>query len=264
MKCTNCGLEFNEPMNFCTACGAPASIDETACPNPAADRVLAVIKDGMFLAICILMSAVCALSIITGSLPVIEILLTVFLWITYAKGRKDIASDKHLRCVSGCVYANYVVTNVASIIIIVCGFVIALLLGILTTDADLFNSFTIEFGSMYPGLVPEALFSAIGWVLGLAFIVIGAIALIFNLLGMKKIHAFVKSVYQSVALQNAEYVNPKAVKNWLIFFGVCSTISALSSISSDFLAATAEGCSTAVIIIAVILINKYFIQAQDK
>ena len=86
----------------------------TQCPNfeseeqivapvqTVADRVLPALKDGIFLAICILMSASCLISLSMDSIPLINILATVFLWLTYAQSRKDIVDAKHLRCVSGC------------------------------------------------------------------------------------------------------------------------------------------------------------------
>ncbi|MBE6749930.1 MAG: zinc ribbon domain-containing protein [Ruminococcaceae bacterium] len=264
MKCNNCGFEAGEVFEFCPNCGVPVQKAEAVSLNPAADLVLASLKDKLFLVICILMSVGTVLSLISGNLPVIEILITIFLWLTYAKSLKNIADENHLRCVSGSVYANYVVVNVVAIIIIVCGAIFAALLGTFSNTSEIINSLAVEYGEIIPELqnLPETILGVLGVIIGFVLIIIGVACLLFNILGMRKIHRFAKSVYQSIITQTPEFEYVRAARNWLIFFGVCGAISALSSLTTEIIAALTSLCSASSMIIAVILINKYFIENE--
>ena len=266
MKCPNCGFEFQDDFKFCTNCGTEVKAAESQWVNPLVNKVLSAVKDNMFLAICILMTVSSALSVIGGGLPVINILITIFIWLTYTQALKGIADQNHLRSLSGSVYASYVVGNVTTIIFIVCGVVIAFLLGLLANGTELFNALESELGSIYPdNLDPAGILLEIGgWIIGFVFVLIGASGLVINVLGMKKIHGFVKSIYQGLSLPYGEASNPHGAKNWLIFFGVCSALSALSSLLTNPLAAIASGCTAAAIILAVVLINKYFLSNVEK
>ncbi len=267
MKCSHCGYESNEDFIYCTNCGTAVSGAPAVSLNPAADKVLGALTDKLFLTICILMSAASALAVVSGSLPVINILITIFLWLTYAQSLKGFADPNHLRCISGTVYANYVVINVAAIILIVAGAIFALTFGIAADAVELLEMIELELNNAGVDLgsfgLAEGVLSIIGWALGFAFVIAGAILLVFNLLGMRKIHRFAKSVYQGILTQNTEFENPQAVKNWLIFFAVCGCISTLSSLSADLIAALSNGCVAATEILAIIMIKKYFLSAEN-
>ena len=136
MKCKNCGFEYGEQYDYCPNCGTQNAVEqptkqpvaEAVSLNPVADKVMSALKDSGFLVLCILMSISCVLSL-KGGFPLINILLTIFLWLTYADVQKGFANEKHLQSISGTVYASYVITNVVSIILIVCG----VLFGVLVT-----------------------------------------------------------------------------------------------------------------------------------
>ena len=91
-----------------------------------ADQLLPALKDPLFLVVCILLSISCLLSLSAGSVPLIDILITVFLWLTYAQARKDIADAGHLRCVSGALYAQYVIVYVVAGLLLVVGVILML------------------------------------------------------------------------------------------------------------------------------------------
>ena len=260
MKCNNCGFEAVESFEFCPNCGTAVNLPEAVSLNPAADIVLAALKDKLFLVICILMTVSTAFSLVAGSLPVIEILITIFLWLTYAKSLKDIAAENHLRCVSGSVYANYVIRNVAAIIIIVCGVIFGAVLGTLNYT-EILNALATDYGEIASQIesLPESILEIIGFIIGFVFVIIGVVYLLINILGMRKIHRFAKSVYQSIDLRTPAFEYAVAAKNWLIFFSVMSAISALSSITEGVIVAIASLCSVATMVIAVILISKYFV-----
>lgn len=274
MKCSNCGFENQQNFEYCVNCGTempkvqsaqtePVGIEPVSL-NPAADKVMNALKDSMFLVLCILMSVSCVMSIAIGNVPLLNILITVFLWLTYADANKGFVSENHLRSVSGTVYASYIITNVACGILIACG----VLLGVMNSvidGADILAELLVEFGisgisSDMSDLMSQEMLGHIGIVLAIAFVFIAVICLVINLLGMKKIHRFAKSVYQGIMFQNPNFENPRAAKNWLLFFGICSAISAMTSLAGGSVVATlATGCSAASAIIASILIDKYLV-----
>lgn len=274
MKCSNCGFENQQNFEYCVNCGTempkvqsaqtePVGIEPVSL-NPAADKVMNALKDSMFLVLCILMSVSCVMSIAIGNVPLLNILITVFLWLTYADANKGFASENHLRSVSGTVYASYIITNVACGILIACG----VLLGVMNSvidGADILTELLVEFGisgisSDMSDLMSQEMLGHIGIVLAIVFVLIAVICLVINLLGMKKIHRFAKSVYMGIMFQNPNFENSRAAKNWLLFFGICSAISAMTSLAGGSVVATlATGCSAASAIIASILIDKYLV-----
>lgn len=270
MKCTNCGFELQDDSLFCTNCGAQLAPEAAAPYAPENNKVLAMLKDSLFLVTCILVTVAAGLKLIGGEgIPVFETLFTIFLWLTYSQAAKGIADEKHLRCISGTVYANYIVNNVTAIIVIVCGVIVSAVLGFLGGNLEFMSQFTFELEQEFPGQegIVSAIFGTLGWIIGLIFVVAGVIALVLNILGTKKIHRFVKSVYQSLSNPYMEIVNPRAARGWLIFLGVCLGVSALSNISTNLasvLPAIADGCMAATTIIAAVLVGKYFLSDNER
>ena len=131
MKCNNCGFESEQEFNYCKQCGAPINIGQVqpVSLNPAADRILPALKDKLFLTMCILFSAACVLNMALDGIPAITILFTVFMWIVYADARKGIVNERHLRNISGTVYASYILGNVVSILFLVVGGLMAFIMG---------------------------------------------------------------------------------------------------------------------------------------
>ncbi len=279
MKCQKCSFEIQEGMGFCSKCGTPVTY--TPQPeqpiqsepsanifNPFAERMMSAVQDKLFLAICILMTVSCGCSILSGSLPdILHILFTIFLWLAFASGRKGILPTNHLRCVSGTVYANYVISNVVSGIFIVCGIILSVSFG---TIAKLGEGYLYElmdefgFNLNLSVDIAQIGIAAIGLIFGFAFIFVAALILIFNLLGMKKIHRFVKSAYQSVDSPAPYFANPVSAKNWLMFFGVCSAVASLSSLESGIVAFFASASLGVAGILASVLIGKYFTDIQQN
>ena len=268
MKCNRCGFETQEDFNFCPVCSEAQTPAEPVSINPAADRVMPALKDGMFLSVCVLLSAYCVLSLATGAIPIIQILATVFLWLTFAESGKGFVSENHLRCVSGTVYAGYIVNNVVFGIVGVCGAFLGAVLSWLAGTAE-FEELLAEI--LYDADVSLAdidlidiLLSLGGWLIGFVFVVAAAIGLTVNILGMRKIHRFIKSTYQSVTYGAINFENPNGAKFWLMFFGVCSAISAVSSLATaQPIAAIANGCMAAAQIIGSVLIKKHITATQN-
>lgn len=262
MKCPNCLYESEQPFTYCPQCGAQVLADFVPAVNPAASRLLPLLKDNMFLAICVLISVTTVISF-----DVISILLTIFLWLTFAKSRKNIVDANHLRQISGTIYASYVLNNVASIILIVCGAIYTALIGYAIYSSpgslDLIeNSLTFyipEFADTLPFKenLPQFINGVFIIAMGIVFFVGGIVSLLINVLGFRKIHRFIKSVHIGVSTNNYELAYLAAAKNWLIFFAVIRCLSTVTALGTGLSDALATGSQAAAIIISVILIKKY-------
>ena len=293
MKCNYCGYESESEFKFCPTCGANCQvelpkdepefvsqtenqnefqaepqIDSQPAPdyvsvNLAKEKILPALKDKLYLAICILMTVSCGLSMIGGSIPLIAILLTVFSWLVYSAAKKDIADTKNLRCISGTIYANYVITNVAAVCLIVIGLLCGLLFSAIADSMDLLLD-SVGGTDEATRLLVDLLFAGSGWFVALLFIFIAVIILLINLLGYKKIHRFAKSVYQSIENHNLDKIEyAESSKTWLWFFGIMSAIGAVLSIDGGAIAVLSSGCGAASAIIAAILIKKYILTNNE-
>ena len=255
MRCTNCGFENGQDFRFCPSCGTEAQSDAPVQSQPK-DPILTALKDTLFLVICILMSAACLLSLTGGNLPLINILSTIFLWLTYAQSRKDIADWNHLRCVSGTVFAQYVINYVLAGVVLLVGVILAAAFTFLASDAELFDSVLAEVGEI--PYAAEVLASLSGGLLLVACAVAAAVIIVFNILFTRQIHRFAQSVYRSVQAQTLSLQRVKAAKNWLFVGGVFSAVGALSSLGGEqTVVGLASGCIAAAEIIAGILIRKH-------
>lgn len=244
----------------------------TPCPNceseeqivapvqTVADRVLPALKDGMFLAICILMSASCVISLSMDNVPLIGILATVFLWLTYAQSCKDIADAKHLRCVSGTIYAEYIIAYVAAGLLVLIGVLFTAAFTFLTQNPDLLNRTLSLFTEMdevtYRILHTFASVSSL-FILLIFLFVAGFIVLI-NMFTTRYIHRFVKSVYKSIETNTLELKRVNAAKICLYILSGFSAVSALSCLGNP-LQLLSHGSSCAITLLSALLIKKYFI-----
>ncbi|MBE6809651.1 MAG: zinc ribbon domain-containing protein [Ruminococcaceae bacterium] len=267
MKCNNCGFESEQEFEYCANCGTKVEKQdyfpaESVSLNPAADIVLPALKDKLFLALCILMTATCVLSLAASGMPLLNILITVFLWLTYADAQKGFANEKHLQFISGAVYAQYVIVNVVSIILIVCGVLFGALFDMVTGESEFMTELSLQLENYGMSLetIPQVFINVLGWFLGGLVIFVGVIALVFNILMMKRIHRFAKSVYMGVMYQNTDFESPRTVRNWFIFIAVCSGITVLGSIAAGPLVLISNVCTLAITIMVIILLDKYFLK----
>jgi len=268
MKCTQCGYETDQSFQYCPNCGA-VILPGTVSRNPAADKILGLLKDNLFLVICILVSVNCGLSVVWGNLPLLSILLTVFLWLTYAQSRKDIADPKYLRNISGTVYASYVITYVVYILLFVAGILISLVFDLIVKNPGEFYSYLEHIGEfdmegfLIPGLsLAELILSISGWIIIAVVAVLCLIGILINAFGMRKIHRMVKSVYVSILSGKLQIEKANAAKNWLFVFGAFSALSAVSSLTGDLMLGLAEGCNAAAMILGGILVRKHLVTEE--
>lgn len=227
------------------------------------DPVLTALQHPLFLVICILISAGCGLGIFSGNFSVIHVLLTIFSWLAYAKGRNGVADAGHLRCISGTVFASYVIQFILFGLIALCGILVAGLLLILGTNVS-----WLQWGleQIDPELVPD-IYDASGqialtvfaFIIAGIFLFIAAFGIIINILGYRKFHKFAQSVYLSVGAEKPVFYKPKTVQGWAIAFGVVYGLSALSALPDFQLFAFLSNASfSAVFIVSSFWINKNF------
>lgn len=252
MKCPNCGFESELTYPVCPQCQAQIQ------PNPAAGKILGALKDSLFLVICILMSATCVLSMAADNLPLINILITVFLWLTYAQSRKNIADAKHLRCVSGAVYANYVITYVGAGFVAVAGVICAVAFGLFLGDPAFMEALTAELGDVDLAPIVEMLAFVPSGLIMAIFLIVAAGMVVLNIFSLRYIHRFAKSVYQSIEAGALKLDYPNVTKIWLFIFGGFAALSCLSSLSDgSLMLALSSGAESGACILAGILIGRY-------
>jgi len=257
MKCYQCGYESEQDFTYCPGCGyaAPVPVSQAPDINP----ILRVLKDPLFLVLCILMSVSCIMTLATDSLPLIHILITVFLWLTYADARKDIADGKHLRCVSGAVFAQYVIVYVLSGLLVLVGLIFAVAFNAIASDPAFLETLLggfVDMGDELTSILP--IFSSIsGGIIAVAFIIVAAIMVLINAFMMRSLHRFAQSVYQSLENNTFALSHIGAAKAWLIVLTVLSGIGVLGSLGdlTSMVAAASSFCTT---LLPVLLINKYF------
>ena len=267
MKCNNCGFEHEQDFEYCVNCGAKVEKEnfvpvEPVSLNPAEDVVLPALKDNLFLTLCILMSAMCALSFTASGLPLLMVLITIFMWLAYADAKKGFANEKHLQVVSGAVYANYIITNVLSVLIVGVGVLIGVMFKSIINDPDIMLELELLFNELGIGEfeITQEIANVIGWAMGAFFVVFGILMFVFNVLMVRKIHQFLKSVYMGVMYQNTEFKKPMAVRNWMIFYAVCGGIMVATYVTSASFVGILQGaCAMGIGIMASKLVKKYFI-----
>lgn len=275
MKCNNCGFEYGEEFAYCPNCGAkdvPPQQEGNVPPinnvsiNPAADKILWLLNDKLFFTICVLMTVSCGCAVVVWGAPIISVLITIFLWLTYSDAKKGIANVKHLQGISGTVYANYILGFIGSGILVFVGMILFLfgfvvegeeMLAEIYSAIEQFN--LTQYGNYFDNL-SATVFVIVVLALAGTLIFMAIIGMLINIFGMKKIHCFTKSVYQGIMYRNHHFQCVKEAKTWIIVFGVCDAITNLSAIMSiDLFAIASAGCSVASAIIAAKLIDKHLI-----
>lgn len=258
MKCENCGFEYDDAVGVCPNCNGVAA--EPVSVNPAADKVLGMLKDSLFLVICILVSVSCILSLSTGGVPLLQILMAVFLWIAFAQGRKGFADSSQLKNISGTIYANYVLVNIGTICIMVSGALIGLAWQFIADTAatqELIDEVIGLVGIENTYLV-ETLFDVSGLFVAGIFVAVGLVLLLINVLGFRKIHRLAKSTYQSVDFCVPNFENANGAKNWMVVFAVLELVSSASGfLAWQANAALTSACLGVCYILGSILVSRY-------
>ena len=261
MKCPHCDYERPEAFAYCPKCGKPSTRESepvVICPTP---RILSFIKDDLFFIVCILLTAGVGCTMLSGGFNALTLLITIFAWLTYAGGRKNVVEHKHIKVISGSVYAIYVIENILAVFVILSGIAYSLMmLGLpLLSGLNIEEFITDKLGPMImlSGVV-LALISAVAMFLGVILIALGVIMLIVNIAGRKKLHALIKSIYKSAEAGEENFVGVNKAQPWIIIFAVLSIIAAITSVSNgSVFGFLSEGAFAAALIICSILVSKH-------
>lgn len=259
MKCGKCGWETDQNIAFCPRCDQ-CLIPEKAPVDTFTAKILPVLRDPLFLVVCILLSVTCLMSLTAGSVPLINILITVFLWLTYAQARKGIADASHLRCVSGAVYASYVISYVLAILVLVIGVILAVALNAISGSmAGLWDAVMGELAQEEAFAFLMAVLPSVSGavIIALCFIV-ALLVMVFTLFTMRYLHRFAKSVYRSIEQGADELKYVKAAKVVLFILGGLTVCSGLASLGKgQFVGFIADASSSGTSIIAGMLVHKH-------
>lgn len=276
MFCPNCGHNREENNKFCTNCGfrfeEPAPEEPTRGTGFAA-KVTGILRSDLFLVACILLSASALFSLVDGGIDVFKVLYTIFFWILFANARsKNFGNSNMLRCVSGTVLAEKVVTWV--IFGMVASFSLASFVAAFVAKSfdsgiasQIYEELSEELGesmsvAIYGGISSVKLFMI---VLGFAFLLIAAVVLLVNLLVINKVHRFTKSLYPSVAEDKNAVVGANAARIALLVMGIISAVIAVfGGLQGDFCYIVANSCFAAVQIILSVIIGRSFGVAKNQ
>ena len=268
MKCTYCGADVQNGQ-FCPFCGAQLPAEQpfsapsiaptidagyaataaTSFGAPAsvvAGRVLSALQNQIFLIVCILMSAYCGLALISGTIPVFEILFTVFFWLLHVRAKEGVLAGNYLKAVHTTARVYYILELVAAVILGVAGVLVILFAGELELD-EIFFEFSI-FPEFLSGIL------TIGAVI-LILVAAGIFCLAWFLI--RKMVAFAQSV--RTAVENGtpfEYMS--LTRTALFVFGALSAIGAVSSASTSFINFLASGTYAAALILLGIWLGEHF------
>lgn len=261
MKCPHCDYERTKAFAYCPKCGKPSTRDDEpvdVCPTP---RILSFIKDDLFFVVCILLTAGVGCTMLSGGFNALTLLITIFAWLTYVGGRKNVVEHKHIKVISGSVYAIYVIKNILGVLVILCGIVYSLMmLGLpLLSGLNIEEFITDELGPMImvSGAV-LALISAMAMFLGAILIALGILTLILNVAGRKKLHALIQSIYKNAEAGEENLVGVNKAQPWIIIFAVLLILSAVSYITNgNIFGFLSESAFAAALIICNILVSKH-------
>lgn len=288
MKCNRCGHESDFDFIFCPTCGyetptAPVSDnpDTRVSANPVYHHLTGAFSDSLFLLLSILMTAHCGITLLSGSgFNIISILLTVFLWLVYSSAKNGTIDSAKIKNISGTVYANYIVLFVVSILLIVSSAMLLMSGGIISASDGLITpqeseEILNEMPSYFTSLVDFNTLSDMSLFFVIMSIAMGIVSigmLLFTIFGIRRIHRFVKSVYQCLDAGYMSYENANGASGWLIFFGIVEVISALSTSAITFgkaplttivTAALSSALYGAALIVAGAFIKKHFANPEQ-
>lgn len=254
MKCNFCGHEAEENFAFCPICGKSAADLPEPGAVPSSSPITAMMKDTLFLVICILMSVSTVFGYIGRSLPIIGTFATIFLWIGYVRMATNGVPDvKAMKWLSGTIFAEYIVNWVIVGLIVFVGLFSSAALGYVSNNYWMFEGYFDD--------MSEIVFDIISATAGIVFVFmlfIAAIVAVFNIFSTRSFHKLAKSMYESVESGTLELKLLGRARAWMMAIGVLSGIGALMMIRSGGAVAFFNiGCSAAAYIVAYVLLNRY-------
>lgn len=275
MKCRNCGFEADGDFKFCPVCGAEAVTEYDAYTPPESKtelfkaKLLGMVKDELFMVLCILETISVGAGILGGSFNLFGILFTIFMWLVWSRARSGLLDVASMRRISGTVYATYVIEWVVCGLLAVCGFAMFAISSTIDSYVNEIYSTLAEFDIAYLydeliAILREAgittnIFSILFIILGIVMVVAAIAIAIVNVFGTRKLHRFAKSLYIGAESEDPVVVSANGAAIWMLICGIFNGLSALGSIGdiSMIVSATSGACSAAVYILAYVMVKKH-------
>lgn len=228
------------------------------------ERFMAFGKDTLFLVICILYSVNVGFSLIKLNFPIINILITIFLWLAFVQFKKDVLDPTKIKYISGTVFAKKVINYVISGLLVVAGLFCAVAMTALrssTAYINILNTLRKYLGASYTVILQWM--SAGGIVIFIICVIVAAVTFVLAFLGINSIHKFIQSAYKSMETGVMNVVKAKTASIWLIVFAVFYGLSALGGLlSGNVIGLVVNGSICAAYIIFSIMVRKYFADCE--
>ncbi|MBQ7045532.1 MAG: zinc ribbon domain-containing protein [Clostridia bacterium] len=260
MRCINCGFDFPDNTEFCPNCGCAAPKPQGNsffnAASSAAETVTNVLRDPLFLVICILISASTVIGLLNNTFNIFNILYAIFLWLVYFNSKKEAVDSKLLRNLSGMVFAVFIFNFVIIGIFFLAGITVAAAINLVGSDPELLNQVLNYIGEFDPASIDafKDLLSLSGFFFFSVFTVLMALSGVLNFFSYKKIHNFAKSVADSVQNGVLDLKSITATKVWLIIFAIAEAINIFECRSAFDVASLV--CAALAPIFAFCLVNK--------
>ncbi len=206
-----------------------------------------------FLIISILLTAAAAAEIMSGTPGVFTILLSISSWLTYASAKED-GPIKGARLGAGTVKAMYIVGWV------VVGIIAVSALVVMFFPSLIYNGI-YNYGNFYFHILPSGsdmsdifnFFSYAGttafvW-MGLAMLLAAAAMAVINLLYVRSLLSFARSVRDSAQADVWQVEKALTVSRWMFVLGIIAGTGILG-IGKDSISAFAAGCAGSAMIVA--------------
>lgn len=276
MKCSKCGVEYDIMYGCCPNCGEVAVPQQVVAEvrhdippveevkvNPGQEKLLALLKDKLFLLICIFLTVSCALSITGGAIPVFPTLIAIFMWILYAGARKGVIKQGQIQAIRTTIRVEYILNNVLNIILILTGIATCL---VMVVAAGAFEAFIIAITDFleeelgFPVIISHlstTMHLLIGGITSLGTTLTGIYGLVVSLLFLRKANNFVKAVQKNVETNNSNYAFALSAKKWIFAYGIYRILDVIISATPQVL--IGDALLFASIIIGSVLIGKYLV-----
>lgn len=222
-------------------------------------------KDTLFLVICILYSVNVGFSLIKLNFPIINILITIFLWLAFVQFKKDVLDASKIKYISGTVFAKKIINYVSCGLLVLGGLICAFAVTALRSSgvySKILSQIRSYIGTAYYTTIMSAL-NAGGFLVFIICVIIAAILFVLTFIGINSIHKFIQTSYKSMETGMFNVTKAKAASIWLIVFAVFNGLSALGGlIGGNVIGLVTNGSICAAYIIFSIMIRKYFADCQ--
>lgn len=266
MNCPYCKCKLDRPLSQCPSCKSKLNGSDLRL-TPLENKLLSAFNHKLFLVTAILMTASSIFALLAKTLPIFNVLFSIFFWISYSNAKKGFVNRQNLRSISGTIYAEYLMLNITAVLMIFLGFVGSFVISVANPTTEEIVKIIGEkgiFNRLPLNLVSDFLVKYFAVALLALFVILAILVIIPNLLWRSKIHNFAKSTYKSLGDNYYPVESIREARNSLFILSSISLTEHALYFTSVFKLLSAV-CLSGAGILAAILIDKYFIRkAQNK